>query len=1315
MEDFNINLVRNTILKNDWDIIDFSEGGASWGYDSETNIIQTKSIGTKKQATGTAALFKRFYDNNIDTIEANINNGGVNQSGIVFNFTDQSNYHLFIIDQKSTNYVGYEVIIAIIQNNDFDIICSEKYENEIEGDDIFKIKQLTNGLSFEYQNNEVFFWPEKTFLQRTRIGLYNQKNQNAKYSNLFIKANNVNTVNNNTSIPETTETENNNDAGLPQENDKQDSPINPENRKVDADVTRFLGLQEPASKTTVEFNEVFTVPLDEYYQSIINTHDLENSNGNSASGATIVEYLDIRTKRWYRLYHDYSNKINYTKLDYENAQARLIIAEKKIQDSLQPNNQETLSEDDFNKLEKDLEMQRANIISKRNLIYKYNDKMTELLREIRTNGYNVKDNTEIQKIIEAGYDFQIDKSVNESKYKPIKLEPQMWLGEDENGNENWQETLTKMSELLLEGDLLSPANRELFKTQVQQLEKLANNDILKEKIHKIKSQISIINQEIIKATYKQDVRTKEKKLWKDDLNDLKQAKNYFESKYGGDEKNVKTMTDNESIYNYLIELVNWWKGTADNNLYKTTTLSEDPGIQYNREDYGAYFKFRSNYYHGYMRLYDIPQLINQFPDIDVTIEYYGLRVFSYKIAGPYEHQYTGKTFIMASAGNLPTADRPFRSGMSYIGDIYNGTENLGLVRRLHAFFDNAIKICNFRLDESLPNLLSHSESTILAGYNSISAHNREITAIEKHGLHELRWAFINKWNDPEKNGTGSINRKPILPASDPLAEFLIETANDANEINNEVVFFQPSSSGFYNQFGQSLESFMENNDKTDAVVVLPYFDSQGGISNEVIQVVRNPIPSKEAPRHPAIKLVENYAVTVGWQGYGLGELSHSFNLLPGETKEMVVEKSTKKTTKVSEKVGREEARKQSQTSSFEDNLKEELSSDQKSSKTTEDKAKIATTDKSVDKSGAGGEDTTSEEDSFSETKNWEIAAKAEADWGWGSLEVSGSAGGKTDSKRSRQSSAKSTWNRSNEDAFETSKTTEGQKKNNQSTEVMQKNLANSIKKVANETSLNNKVEFSSTSSEEYQEEATNKEVIKLENPNIGKTVNYNFFQVQNIYGTTGRMTDVKIVVDTGIELIDQTGINDVKVYEIEEFGKIFCNSDGTDRSAILAAIIAKKVLDHYAQIEPYFTSGNGAIQVRTGFKIDNEKLKVIKFLGGVACKAGCDEETVVTSEEKYSLIKSALHYLKKVPFEFKDSVLDVMKDEPQICVNAGAYHVEAQVGLMPATEEYLEDRRDIETERQRALTEELRARTKAGVFHQKLPESLTNLTLDKEK
>lgn len=1166
-----LNLFKITSIANDWQVIDPDGYQSAWLIRPDGSATQTESIGSRKQGSGTLLLLND--SNKLDEqLNLTLAYSSVHQMGLVFNYKDPDDFCLFIIDRKGVNFEGYEAKILEIRSGTTKKICLEKYLILPNNDITLTIKQVNSSICFSISEQEIYSWNDRD-IKSGKVGLYSYKSNDGYFSELVLD--HVDSV----QVP----LANNSTTPVVEEDSIK--------REINSDLVKFLELQKPDSKTTIEFKEVYSVPLDEYYQSILNGFDLVASEGEKVNISSIVEYLDIRTKRWYRLYEDYSKKINYAETDLLISERQMDVALKRIDeyfDAQESGNETVLV---LNELESELEKVRSSVAYRKNRIYKYRDKINVLLREIRTNGYDVKKDTKIDKVIKAGYSFQIDKSVSESIYEPIQFDPRMWLGEDVRGSENWSNSISNMSALLVEGDILTGSSREEYMLQQPRLESYDANQDLNERVEKIQSYIGEMNHKIIYAEYDRDVYMAERELWLADIKDLKYIKNYFESKYFDPTMNSGLKSKQDCV-NYINELLAWLIGDVP-ALYKVVNLTDnynDPGMDYQNIETNSGYAFRKmniNSVNHNVRRFILPQLEANSDLNRCDYKFYGMRVFSYLLSDRItwrqtSQDYTG--FVLGVSGEYSNSDRMYYSGAIYIGMIDYFTE----ARRLHDFFEGAINICNYKLDIT-NRRIQDATNSVVVHKNIIAEHNREITVIKEYGLHKLRWDFIKKWNDPEKNGTGLISRKPILPASDPLAEFLIETSKNEDDINNEVVFFQPTSSGFYNQFGQSLQNFMSNNSDNDSVVVLPYFDSVGSISNEVIQVVRNPIASNKTPGMPVIKLVESYTLEVGWQGYALGELSHSFNLFPGESKELVVEKSTKKTSKISEKVGREEARKQSTTSSFEDNLSSELSSGLKGFESSEMKSNDASSSKSLDKNSSSDESSNSQDITETQDRNWEVSAKADANWGWGSAEISGSAGGKSNVNANTKSNRKSTWNNSNEDAYEISKSTEGQLKNNQSSEVMKKNLSNSVKKVANETSSNNKLEFSSTSSEEYQEESSNKEVIKLENPNIGKTINYNFFQVQNIYGTQTNISDVKIVVDSGKELIDKTGINDVKVYEIEEFGKIFCNSDGSDRSAIISAIIARKVLNHYANIPPYFNSGNGAIQLPSGYDVDSEQ------------------------------------------------------------------------------------------------------------------------------
>ena len=1300
---FASNLFSTTTLANDWQVIDPPDFTSNWTIQPDGTVTQSVPVGTRKQGSGTLAVLNGSHQAS-NHIELSMTLPSLHQMGLVFNFMDADDFCLFLVDRKGVNFDGYELKIYEVRSGTAKTICTEKYASTPQDPVSLELDQQGASISFKFTGEVIYEWDNKN-LGFGRVGLYSYKSEDGMFNSLTLQMAEM-------SFGEVAPV-----YGVVEDT----SGVKENPKKVNEDLVRFLEIQKPESKTTIDFKEVYSVPLDEYYQSILNTYDLSSEQGGSGNTKSIVEYLDIRTKRWYRLYDDYKTKLKYANKDLEIANNKVNNVLGKIDAYLDPekesNENLTLEE-----LERDLEIARASVAHRKNRIYKYRDSTSTLLREIRTSGYDVKEDTKIGKILESGYDFQIDKAVNESKYKPIIFKEKLWFGEDAAGEENWSKIEAELSLLLLEKDLLNTDYLSRYLQEKSFLGNLESNLDVQGELNKIKELISELNIKKLSAEYSIGAYKEALRYWDEDLNKIVKVKNYFETKYPTIQySSGRSLLSTSDYLSYFEEVVDWLDGKVEIEAVKITNHSEsyeDPGVKFKNPYQGNGYSFGlgigiSNA-HGYVRLYEIPSLDIASPSGKIKYTINGLNVLSFILTERIEA--TGNSgvklgelkFLLALKGDK---SGPYKTGIinwDYSDPVAHDLRTPAY--RIHGFFQGAIDVCQYRID-LYNGYIAGNRDYIVNLENQISEYNRQITAMEVYGLHKKRLEFLAKWNNPETNGTGSINRKPIFPTSDPLAEFIIETSNSTNDINREVMFFQPTSSGFYNQLGQSLENFISKNTDSNTVIVLPYFDDSGGISDEVIQVVRNPVPSTKSPGMPTIKLVEYYTLEVGWQGFALGELSHSFNLFPGESKELVVEKSTKKTTKISEKVGREEARKQTATSSFEDNLKNELSSGQKDSQESDLKSKDAMSSKSLDKSSSTDDISSSQDMTETSDRSWEVKAKADANWGWGSAEISGGMSGKSSLNRNTKSARKSTWNTSNEDAYEISKSTEGQLKSNQSTEVMRKNLSNSVSKVASETSINNKLEFSSSSSEEYQEEFSNKEVIKLENPNIGKTINYNFFQVQNIYGTATRINDVKIVVDSGRELIDKTGINDVKVYEIEEFGKIFCNSDGSERSAIIASIIARKVLNHYANIPPLFSTGNGSLVLSDGVEVDQESLKIIKYLGGEACRAHHTDTEGQIEPSQIELLKSALHYLKTLPFEFKDTILDKDVGDSRIYVNVAAYHVESQLGYKKATEEYLEARRDIETRRQDALVNEINKRVEDGVYFNKIPSSVNALTI----
>ena len=327
-------------------------------------------------------------------------------------------------------------------------------------------------------------------------------------------------------------------------------------------------------------------------------------------------------------------------------------------------------------------------------------------------------------------------------------------------------------------------------------------------------------------------------------------------------------------------------------------------------------------------------------------------------------------------------------------------------------------------------------------------------------------------------------------------------------------------------------------------------------------------------------------------------------------------------------------------------------------------------------------------------------------------------------------------------AMEASNNYKANNSNKSAREQNKKQVQNLSRKTASDVSKENKVSFTATSDYERTESTNEKETIRLNNPNVGRTVNYNFFQLQNIYKTETRLIDVKILVDPGIELIAGSGISDKKIYDIEEFNKIYFHMyktpaadndklsvDDEDRNAYIATIVARQVIKNYFNLEQdvlqikgrkkafglkHLDEGNGALEWIEMFQYI-KKFKKPQIQGIV--KVGDDQtnlkDNTTDLEEKIIILKdlvdiqsspdldtlkSDLNTLKSMEFRFSNKRIPVTAEETH-AVNTGSFHMDAQVGLQSATESYLEQHRKLEIERLQAEVEHLKAQTKAGVFY----------------
>ena len=589
----------------------------------------------------------------------------------------------------------------------------------------------------------------------------------------------------------------------------------------------------------------------------------------------------------------------------------------------------------------------------------------------------------------------------------------------------------------------------------------------------------------------------------------------------------------------------------------------------------------------------------------------------------------------------------------------------------------------------------------------------EIENILKNKISSAWQEFRKKRQDFE-NSIDEHRKLYGVSNFDPIGKYMRERYPIKKYVVHELSLYE---GGWKTQHGLSMFELIreitenkKNEKEMCHIVVVPKLDEAGKPIPDLAIGLIDPAQdfSILKDRLPRIKFIEHYETTIRWSGYCLGELSHSVNMFPGESREVVVEKATKQTIKNSSKSDRSDITSSKQTSSFEDTLQQELSQQNKSE---EEEAQ----EREENRKAASGQEITNTRD---ETSDSSFSIKA------GNLAIGG--GISHDKKISK--GHKNINTQSLESAFSNKKNVSSK----ESREQMKKQISNSIRKQANEVSSENKVMFTSTSSLEREESLNEKEIIKVENSNVGRTVNYNFFQLQNVYKTETRLTDIKILVDTEIEIIKGSGISESRIYNLEEFLKIYPTllqhtgvkdetevEDETEKKetcALIAKFVARQVVKNYVDIESDevkladieenvtkkvqdIMAGNGAlrwadIDDNYDAKADNDNIyKSILSLCNI-CQLPVPAEPATTYLEKlHELLNNAKKYIFRIQLNGLPFI-----DEETHTINTGSFHMDAQVGIAPATEPYLERRREIEKDFKYAEVEHLKGKTQAGVY-----------------
>lgn len=572
-------------------------------------------------------------------------------------------------------------------------------------------------------------------------------------------------------------------------------------------------------------------------------------------------------------------------------------------------------------------------------------------------------------------------------------------------------------------------------------------------------------------------------------------------------------------------------------------------------------------------------------------------------------------------------------------------------------------------------------------------------------LLEQRVNFLMHWNNPE-NYDSQKTLVAIL-ANDPLQAFY----NDLNQKNagkypTKVHNFTFQGDGCYDQDGRKLEEFMKMANLGSKMIILPCIDQNGQISTELLRIIQG--PRRPGPKRklemPDMKIVETQNLSVAWQRYALSSLGNTVNLAPGEKKQIVVTTQTSITRTVNQSTSKSSEEQRNITSSFENNLTNELSTAYNKS--------YSDNNASAYKQDASNSNKSSTETDKSNSDSSSASAKANASFLDGAFSASGEAStSSTDSKKSSQA-------QSMEAAIAVSQSKNVQTLSSTSRAVSAKNTANRIRKVATETSTNNKVEVASSSSEQFSTNTNNKEVKTLHNPNEGRTINYNLFQLQNVYEAKITLKDVKLVINTGREIVEGSGLFELKTYELEDFNKIFKSTPKSDADVLLCAFIARKIIKSYTDLMADPAANEGILRLKaksdqntqllmSQLALITKRLNLSHLLKKDKPQSGQDLNTAL--KNKLIELRAQLELLQGFDFELKDKHLI---HHSKYIVNAPGYHMDSELGLMPATEDYLEERRKLTLQEQANLNDLIAAQAEKVRGSASKPPAAMKLTTD---
>ena len=630
----------------------------------------------------------------------------------------------------------------------------------------------------------------------------------------------------------------------------------------------------------------------------------------------------------------------------------------------------------------------------------------------------------------------------------------------------------------------------------------------------------------------------------------------------------------------------------------------------------------------------------------------------------------------------------------WFGKDDSRAESSSSASRAKAVFSNFLNGCSALCDEMAKwhqkkKDAIENEGEVFDGKKA--SYEKSLKYLRDYALTKARLKFLLHWKSPGRFGGYKKISNAILPDTDPWVEFAnqLKPKQKYNPLNRKVKLdhFRFFKNAYQTQDGLNMHAYLQliaGDDRSKAmrVAIFPVLDSKGDEISYLRRAVINPERSFESnpiKTLPKVRFIEQNKISVIWNGISLGELSHTENLMPGENKTITIEKQTRLKEKLSASFESEVVSEVRDTVSFEEKLSQEVNNEETSeneiTREAEDKQEKSNTQKETIL------------DEHQDTRTDTSSTSGEI--GGSYMGVSGNVKHSKDITKTSNQLNRNT--QENENAVKDSKRLTQKEMSKEGKKSQQKNLSETINKTATETSNTNKTSIKKTSEQESESMDKRLETIEISNQNVGKTLNYYFFQLQNVYQTVTETENVKIVVDPGHEIIAKSKISDVRVFDINNIASIYeeLNCAGNKKQTLLATIILFYVFENY-----YNSSNVDSEEGRQGLTID--------YRGELFNQNDKTIDKLIENKELQSEVQAFFNKIKESSVNFNPIITDSQSD---IAVNSGGLYLDVEVGKKMATEPYLENRRDIETHLQNtkvkqleAEVKHLEAQTQAGIF-----------------